>query len=88
VPLSVSSKLAHIRTRLNAFNDEEQETLVNWGYAICDAAIRARVDAAAPPPGWPYPAHRLDRDLSAKVKIEASTDPPEPDPDAGGPAAS
>ncbi len=81
VPFSTSSRLARIRTRLNAFNDEEQETLVNWGYAICDAAIRSWVDVGAPTPGgWPYPARALDRELSPKVKIEPSRDLPETDP--------
>jgi NTE family protein len=75
VPFSTSSRLARIRTRLNAFNEEEQETLVNWGYAICDAAMRSWVDPGAPAPsGWPYPAHALDRELSPKVKVEPSRD--------------
>jgi NTE family protein len=34
-----------------------QERLVNWGYAICDAAIRRYVDTTiAPPLGFPYPS--------------------------------
>jgi NTE family protein len=32
--------LRNIRTRLNAFSDEEQGHLINWGYALADAAIR------------------------------------------------
>ena len=39
-----------MRTRLNKFNEREQCELINWGYAICDAAIRRYVDAAAGPP--------------------------------------
>jgi NTE family protein len=35
--------LAEIRTRLNPFSDEEQEQLINWGYALCDAAMRTHV---------------------------------------------
>lgn len=81
VPFSTSSRLAMIRTRLNAFTDEEQETLVNWGYAICDAAIRSWVDPGAPAPsGWPYPAHALDRELSPRIKVEPSRDLLEPAP--------
>lgn len=42
--LPVSSQtirdLATMRTRLNAFSDAEQEKLINWGYAVCDAGIR------------------------------------------------
>ena len=40
----------------NAFNDEEQESLVNWGYAICDAAMRRHVDETLhAPSAFPYP---------------------------------
>lgn len=53
--------LRGVRTRLNAFDRGEQETLINWGYALCDASVRS---FAAPPPGpdphWPCPDHRLD----------------------------
>ncbi len=37
---SVSAALATLRTRLNAFNKEEQGRLMNWGYALTDTAIR------------------------------------------------
>lgn len=57
--------LAGLRTRLNAFNDKEQGELVNWGYALTDAAIRRHapqlIAAGAPAPDWPEPAWRLDR---------------------------
>jgi NTE family protein len=53
--------LKNIRTRLNAFDRVEQEKLINWGYALCDAAMRSFVDTAAPPPvNWPCPDHPLD----------------------------
>jgi NTE family protein len=43
-------------TRLRSLGAVEQERLVNWGYAICDAAMRAHVDPALPAPaGFPYP---------------------------------
>ena len=33
-----------------------QEHLINWGYAVCDYAIRSHVDGAiAPATQWPYP---------------------------------
>jgi NTE family protein len=54
--------LAKIRTRLNPFDDVEQDQLINWGYALCDAAIRTHVPqiigtkAAAQ---WPCPQHPL-----------------------------
>ena len=42
IPVSArtSHELAQIRTRLNRFTEEEQDRLMNWGYAVCDAAIR------------------------------------------------
>lgn len=57
-------RLAAIRTRLNAFGDEEQGELINWGYALADAAIRKhapQLAARAPAPQWPEPAWALDR---------------------------
>lgn len=33
--------LAEVRTRLNRFDDDEQVALINWGYAMCDAAMRS-----------------------------------------------
>jgi hypothetical protein len=59
---AVVKPLAVIRIRLNPFSDEEQEQLINWGYALCDAAIRAHVPQiirAASAPQWPFPAHPL-----------------------------
>lgn len=53
--------LQDIRTRLNAFSATEQETLINWGYALCDAAMRSFVTStASPPTRWPCPAHPLN----------------------------
>jgi NTE family protein len=52
--------LKDIRTRLNEFSPTEQESLINWGYALCDAAMRSFiVGAASPPAGWPCPDHPL-----------------------------
>lgn len=48
--------LAHIRTRLNSFSQKEQEELINWGYALADAAMRRWVlDKKAKPGQLPYP---------------------------------
>ena len=34
-----------------------QERLINWGYAVCDAAMRRHVEPGLPPGGaFPYPA--------------------------------
>ena len=49
--------LAQLRTRLKRLDDVVQERLINWGYAICDVALRRWVvPEADPPDGFPYPA--------------------------------
>jgi NTE family protein len=51
-----TAELAQLATRLAAMPDATQERLINWGYAICDAAVRRWVDRTLPPPaGFPYP---------------------------------
>lgn len=55
--------LAAIRTRLDRFKDQEQCELINWGYAVSDAAVRSRAPHVATrhqTPAWPYPKHALD----------------------------
>lgn len=54
--------LAGIGTRLDRFTEQEQCELINWGYAVTDAAVRAHAshvpktdDKAA----WPYSAWPL-----------------------------
>lgn len=37
-------EIARMRTRLNKFKDLEQGQLINWGYALSDAALRCRYD--------------------------------------------
>ena len=60
---AITGPLATMRTRLNRFDPEEQGRLINWGYALCDAAIRARAPSLAPdatrPAGWPFPGQPL-----------------------------
>ena len=57
--------LAAIRTRLDKFSEQEQGELINWGYALTDAAIRKHapqlVAPGAPRPQWPMPKWALDR---------------------------
>ncbi|MBR1239139.1 patatin-like phospholipase family protein [Bradyrhizobium sp. AUGA SZCCT0240] len=48
-------QLAEIPTRLKRMDDETQERLINWGYAVCDAAIRKHVAAKQPKAEFPYP---------------------------------
>ena len=52
--------LANTKTRLKRLEPALQERLINWGFAICDTAIRKWVDPALPrPAGFPYPASGL-----------------------------
>jgi NTE family protein len=55
-PLARTTELAEIPTRLKRLDDELQERLINWGYAVCDAALRKHVDPGlARPADFPYP---------------------------------
>jgi NTE family protein len=56
-PLDRTTKLAELATRLKRMDDQVQERLINWGYAVCDAALRRhyRTDLTRPV-GFPYPA--------------------------------
>lgn len=47
--------LAAYPTRLSKVDPQMRNRLVNWGYAICDAAMRSHVDTGAefPPPSFP-----------------------------------
>jgi len=59
-PFAATEQLAAVPTRLSHIDDDVQERLINWGYAICDAAMRVRVESSAPPPrGFPYPSSSL-----------------------------
>jgi NTE family protein len=52
--------LAETPTRLKRLAEDLQERLINWGYAVCDAAIRKHVKPElAKPLGFPYPASGL-----------------------------
>jgi NTE family protein len=52
----VTRSLSRIRTRLNRFSAVEQERLINWGYALTDAAMRRHiVEKGAIPGKLPYP---------------------------------
>jgi len=49
-------ELAMTPTRLKRLEPGYQDRLINWGYAVCDAAIRKHVDKTLPKPaGFPYP---------------------------------
>ena len=56
----VTEALEHVPTRLSAFDAERQGHLVNWGYALCDISLRARVGLPVPMAmSWPLPAWPL-----------------------------
>jgi NTE family protein len=49
-------ELADLPTRLGRLDATRQERLINWGYAVCDAALRKHYDPALRrPDGFPYP---------------------------------
>ena len=47
-PENRTLELAQTPTRLAALDPVYRERLINWGYAICDTAIRAHVDPKIP----------------------------------------
>ena len=47
--------IANIPTRLKSMKARDQERLINWGYAVCDAALRAHVDNTIQQGQFPYP---------------------------------
>jgi NTE family protein len=56
----ITADLQNIRTRLNAFSEPEQGHLINWGYALTDAAMRKWVvPGALPPAAWPVRSYAL-----------------------------
>ena len=55
-PLDRTTELAALETRLKRIAPELQERLINWGYAVSDAALRRYHDPGLPmPTGFPYP---------------------------------
>jgi NTE family protein len=55
-PYEKTQELANLPTRLRKFSSQHQERLINWGYAICDAAMRKFVDPNLPNNAkFPYP---------------------------------
>ncbi|MDP6634308.1 MAG: patatin-like phospholipase family protein, partial [Phycisphaerae bacterium] len=56
-PQSDALRLAATPTRLKKLDESLQRQLINWGYAICDAAIRRYWDpegSISPPDKFPY----------------------------------
>ena len=58
--IKVTGVLAAIPTRLAKIAARRQEQLINWGYAITDAAMRSYVDPTmSEPVSFPYPGSTL-----------------------------
>jgi len=54
-PFDQTTEIASIQTRLKRLDNSTQERLINWGYAVCDAAMRKHVDTTLPvPAAFPY----------------------------------
>jgi NTE family protein len=55
-PYENTTQLAETPTRLKRVPQKLQEQLVNWGYAVCDTALRKHVDPRiSKPANFPYP---------------------------------
>ena len=56
-PFELTDVLAKTATRLKKLDSVTQERIINWGYSVCDAAVRKYYDdKLAPPAQFPYPA--------------------------------
>lgn len=56
-PLASTRRLAETPTRLKRLDGVTQERLINWGYAVCDAAMRTHVGVPlSHVPEFPFPA--------------------------------
>lgn len=58
-PFDRTMALAEIPTRLKHLPPETQERLVNWGYAVCDAALRRHVAPGLARGDLPYAAMEI-----------------------------
>lgn len=58
VPRDRALRLANVATRLRRMTDSTQQQLMNWGYAVCDAAMRRYaaeyIASAASGPAFPF----------------------------------
>ncbi len=54
-PFENTLALAETPTRLKRMDDGLQDRLINWGYAVCDTALRRHVDDTIPNGNFPYP---------------------------------
>ena len=57
----ITRSIGRIKTRLNSFSEMKQAYLINWGYALTDAAMRRfMLPPTAGPGQWPVPEYALD----------------------------
>jgi len=49
-----ATALAEVPTRLKALEESVIESLINWGYAIADTAVRKWVDRQLPKGSFPF----------------------------------
>ena len=69
--MTLTLRVAATPTRLGKMDEGVQERLINWGYAVCDAAMRRHVDPGLPAGGaFPYPAAGVGSP-SAPVIVES-----------------
>ena len=55
-PIEKTLVLANTATRLKQLDGPLQERIINWGFGVCDAAIRTHLNPALPiPKDFPYP---------------------------------
>jgi NTE family protein len=55
-PFEQTRRLGDVATRLKKLDAAVQERLINWGFAVCDTALRRHVDQTlAPAAQFPYP---------------------------------
>jgi NTE family protein len=61
-PLQVTLDLAETPTRLKKLPEKRQQLLMNWGYAVCDAAVRKHMPeySSSRPQGFPFPSVGLN----------------------------
>jgi NTE family protein len=59
VDAAITQRLAKIPTRLTAMPDDQQELLINWGFAAADAGLLAYLDEDLPAEALPYPDRPL-----------------------------
>jgi NTE family protein len=56
-PFEKTLLLANTPTRLKQLESSLQERIINWGFGVCDVAIRTHLEPALPKPrDFPYPS--------------------------------